>query len=241
MVCACVNRIGTEHSIVGSASVQWVGWEVLPLTREKKQSTAEIRQKNHLFSITCGRRTVSAQSGALENIGLRETKFGLPAKLAVRSFSQRSPQILGIFEALNSGREICLRARWRRERCWEPTLSSCKLLILLSSHFDRVRIPRADPRCFAEVLFLFIPWIIRFRWPGSSRDLHSTVRAGDLPTSASAGAEAAHALTFKSDHSIGLITLCHQLAALRRASIWRRLRVLPPVQLQKSCANIVIA
>jgi len=151
------------------------------------------------------RRTIFGQSGALENIWQRETKIDRPAIPAVGSFSQRSPQILGIFNAGISGRELCPRAKWRRRRCWEPTLSSCKLLILLSSHFDRVRIPRADPRCFSEMLFLFIPWITRFRWPGSSGGLHSTVRAGNLPTSASAGAEAAHALTFKSDHAMGLI------------------------------------
>jgi hypothetical protein len=51
--------------------------------------------------------------------------------------------------------------KWRRRRCRQLTLSACKLLILLGSHFDVVRIPRADPRYFSEVLFLFIPWITR--------------------------------------------------------------------------------
>ena len=63
-------------------------------------------------------------------MGPRETKFGPPAISAVRSFSNKSPQILGIFEAPTSGREICLRAKWRRERVWNPTVSACKSLIL---------------------------------------------------------------------------------------------------------------
>lgn len=57
-------------------------------------------------------------------MGQREAKFGPAAVPAVRSFSQRSPQILGIFAALFSGREICPRAKWRRERCWKPTVSA---------------------------------------------------------------------------------------------------------------------
>ena len=186
-------------------------------------------------------RTEFRQSGALENAGPRETKFSLMTNPAVRSFSQRSPQILAILSARNSRRELCPRAKWRRRRCWQPTLFPRKLLISLGTKFDEVRIPRVGPRYLSEMLFLLIPWITRFRWPGSSGGLHSTVRAGDLPPSASAGAEAAHALTYKSVHSMGLITLCPQLADLRRAGIWRRLRVLPPVQLHKRCANIVIA
>ena len=150
---------GLEHSIVGSASVQWVGWEVLPLTREKKQSTAEIRQKNHLFSITCGRRTVSAQSGGLENTGLRETKIGRAAIPAVRSFSQRSLQILGILGAQNSRRELCPRAKWRRRRCWQPTLfCGCRSVCKENLNFwtcDQVR-TFVRPVCAAD----------KGRWPG---------------------------------------------------------------------------
>ena len=99
-------------------------------------------------------------------MGLIETKIGPPAVSAVRSFSQRSPQILGILGAQLSKRELCPRAKWRKERCWEPTFSACKLLILLGSHFDLVRIPRAHTRHFSEVLFLFIPSNTR---PSSTR------------------------------------------------------------------------
>jgi hypothetical protein len=67
----------------------------------------------------------------LENIRLREAKFGLAAIPAVRSFSQRSPQILEIFVAQISGRELCLGAKWRREQARNPTFSASKLLILL--------------------------------------------------------------------------------------------------------------
>ena len=186
-------------------------------------------------------RTFFAQSGGLENTGLRETKIDPAAIPAVRSFSRRSPQILAILSAQLSERELCRGVKWRRRRCWQPTLFPRKQLISLGTKFDEVRIPRVGPRYLSEMLFLLIPWITRFRWPGSSGGLHSTVRAGDLPPSASAGAEAAHALTYKSVHSMGLITLCPQLADLRRAGIWRRLRVLPLVQLHKRCANIVIA
>ena len=121
-------------------------------------------------------RTFPAQSGGLENIGQRETKNDRPAIPAVRSFSRGSLQILGILGAQLSDRELCPRAKWRRERCWKPTLSALKSLFLLRSHSRGVRIPRADPRCFSEMLFFFIPWITRFRWPGSSGGLHSTVR-----------------------------------------------------------------
>ena len=100
-------------------------------------------------------RTEFRQSGALENAGPRETKFSLMTNPAVRSFSRGSPQILGIFDAQKSRREICPRVKWRRRRCWEPTLSACKLLILLISHFDRVRIPRLDPQGFSETHALF--------------------------------------------------------------------------------------
>ena len=88
-------------------------------------------------------------------MGLRETKIGPAAIAAVRSFSQGSPQIQGIFEAQISERDICPRAKWRRERCWKPTFSTRKLLILLSSHFHGVRIPRVDPQGFSETHALF--------------------------------------------------------------------------------------
>jgi len=67
--------------------------------------------KNYRFNPdTYRRRTKCRQSGALENVRPRETKITPPAVSAVRSFAQRSPQILGIFGAGISGREICPRA-----------------------------------------------------------------------------------------------------------------------------------
>ena len=93
-------------------------------------------------------RTEFRQSGALENAGPRETKFSLMTNPAVRSISQRSPQILAILSARNSRRELCPRAKWRRERDWQATLSVINPLILLSQKFARVRIPRWNPnRC----------------------------------------------------------------------------------------------
>ncbi len=80
------------------------------------QSTATDPRNHPDFSITYCRRTVFGQSGALENVGPRETKSDPPAVSAVRSFARRSPQILGVFDAGISGREICPRAKWRRER-----------------------------------------------------------------------------------------------------------------------------
>jgi len=85
------------------------------------------------------RRTIFGQSGALENIWQRETKIGPAAIPGVRSFSQRSPQILGILSARNSRRELCPRAKWRREKCWQPTLSTGKLLILNTENFRRFK------------------------------------------------------------------------------------------------------
>jgi hypothetical protein len=76
--------------------------------------------------MVCCHRTFSGQSGALENLALRETKFVPHPISAVRSFSQRSPQILGIFAAMFSEREICPRAKWRRESHWVRTLSAGK-------------------------------------------------------------------------------------------------------------------
>ena len=100
-------------------------------------------------------RTFFAQSGGLENTGLRETKIGLAATQVVRRFSQRSPQILGILGAQLSDRELCPRAKWRRERVWNPTLSTCKVLISLNVDIDRVRIPFAHP-------------VEPHKWPSSS-------------------------------------------------------------------------
>ena len=57
-------------------------------------------------------------------MGPRETKFGLMSNPTVRSFSQESPQLLGIFDAAISGREICPGAEWRRERYWKPIVSA---------------------------------------------------------------------------------------------------------------------
>jgi hypothetical protein len=55
-------------------------------------------------------------------VGPRETRIGPPAVSTVRSFAERDPQILGIFDAQISGREICGRDEWRRETCWVRTL-----------------------------------------------------------------------------------------------------------------------
>ena len=52
----------------------------------------------------------------MENTGQRETKICSPAISAVRSFSRGNLQILGIFGAQNSRREICRRAKWRLKR-----------------------------------------------------------------------------------------------------------------------------
>ena len=129
-------------------------------------------------------------------MGLRETKIEPGTISAVSSYSQRSPQILGIFGTQFSERELCPRAKWRRGRYWRRTLSACKSLILLSSNFDRVRILRADPRCFSEVLFLLIPWITRpplasqfrrssFHSPRHHRNLTRCHAAAPLPEPAS--------------------------------------------------------
>ncbi len=85
-------------------------------TERKMQSTAVSRQENYYISMAYRRRTFFGQSGALENVGLRERESGPTGVSEVRSFSQRSPQILGIFAARVSGREICLRAEWRTTR-----------------------------------------------------------------------------------------------------------------------------
>jgi hypothetical protein len=168
------------------------------------QSTAVRPQENQVISTAYRRRTFSGQSGGLENVGPRETKFGLMSNPTVRSFSQESPQLLGISAARLSGREICRRAKWRRRRCWQLTLSTRKLLILLDSHSDVVRIPRADPRNFWKCCFSSSLGSPDRLWPGSSGGFHFTVRAGGCATqtglAASAGAEAAHALTVKPDH-----------------------------------------
>ena len=161
-------------------------------------------------------RTEFRQSGALENAGPRETKFSLMTNPAVRSFSQRSPQILAILSARNSRRELCPRAKWRRRRCWQPTLFPRKQLISLGTKFDEVRIPRVGPRYLSEMLFLLIPWITRpsfgrlFR-RSSSTNPHGCLRHLDLLCRQRAGAEAARALTFKPDHSLGAnqFTRCH--------------------------------
>jgi len=71
--------------------------------------------------------------------------------MAVNSLASKSPQQLRIFTVRSWKREDFLGVKWRRRRCWEPTLSACKLLILLSSHFDRVRIPRVDPQGFSKI------------------------------------------------------------------------------------------
>ena len=80
------------------------------------QSTATTISKLSFISYAYRDRTFSGKSGASENTGQRETKFGLEAVLAVRSFSQGCPQMLGIFAALFSGREIFPRAKWRKRR-----------------------------------------------------------------------------------------------------------------------------
>jgi hypothetical protein len=73
------------------------------------QSTATSLRENHAISIIYYLRTFSGQSGALENKGPGETKFGLAAVSEVRSFSQGSPQILGIFDAGISGERFAHR------------------------------------------------------------------------------------------------------------------------------------
>ena len=161
-------------------------------------------------------RTFFAQSGGLENTGLRETKIDPAAIPAVRSFSQRSPQILRILGAQLSERELCRGVKWRRERTWPPTLFPRKQLISLGTEFDEVRIPRVGPRYLSEMLFLLIPWITRpsfgrlFR-RSSSTNPHGCLRHLDLLCRQRAGAEAARALTFKPDHSLGAdqFTRCH--------------------------------
>ena len=66
-----------------------------------------------MISIGCRLRTFREQSGALENIGQRETKIAQAAMAAVRSFAPRSPRILGIFDTGISKRELCPRDKWR--------------------------------------------------------------------------------------------------------------------------------
>ena len=59
--------------------------------------------------------TKDAQSGASENIEWRESNFGGFARIAVRSFCQRSPQTQGIYAVAISWRERLRRSNWRRE------------------------------------------------------------------------------------------------------------------------------
>ena len=161
-------------------------------------------------------RTFFAQSGGLENTGLRETKLDPTAIPAVRSFSRRSPQILAILSAQLSERELCRGVKWRRKRAWQTTLFPRKQLISLGTKFDEVRIPRVGPRYLSEMLFLLIPWITRpsfgrlFR-RSSSTNPHGCLRHLDLLCRQRAGAEAARALTFKPAHSLGAdqFTRCH--------------------------------
>ena len=116
---------------VGSESLSRTGW--------KKQNTAARKLKIFVISVSYRRRTFSEQSGGLENMGLRETKIDRFAIPAVRSFSQRSPQILGILGAQLSERELCPRAKWRRKRAWQPTLSVINPLISLrNTHAPRI-------------------------------------------------------------------------------------------------------
>jgi hypothetical protein len=42
----------------------------------------------------------------------------------------KKPANMGIFEAQTSLREICLKAKWRRERCWKPTVSAERIAVL---------------------------------------------------------------------------------------------------------------
>ncbi len=72
----------------------------------------ELTKKLHIFKYLLPP-YFFGQSGAQENVGLRETKFGLATIPVVRSFAQRSLQILGIFSPGISDREICPRAKWR--------------------------------------------------------------------------------------------------------------------------------
>ena len=92
----------------------------------KMQCTAARPDEILSISMVCCHRTFSEQSGALENIALRETKFVPHPISALRSFSQRRPQILGIFSPGISDREFRPRAKWRRKRCWQLTLSACR-------------------------------------------------------------------------------------------------------------------
>ena len=91
---------------------------------------------------------------------------------AVRSFSQRSPQILGILSARNLRRELCPRAKWRRRRCWQTTLFRSKSLILLNAEFGWFRIPRRDPNCRNESIrernSASIPHLSSRQWSRSS-------------------------------------------------------------------------
>ena len=103
-------------------------------------------------------RTFFAQSGGLENTGLRETKIDPTAIPAVRSFSRRSPQILAILSAQLSERELCRGVKWRRERVWNPTLSICNVLILLLSLSAEIRTPSASPSNLSKSVFSY-PWL----------------------------------------------------------------------------------
>jgi hypothetical protein len=97
-------------------------------------------------------------------------------------------------------------AEWRRGKCWKLTLSACTLLIRLGSHLDAVQIPRAAQGHLRRCCFSSSPGSPDRHWPGRSGGLHSIIRAGGCTTptgfAASAGAEAAHALTINPDHSL---------------------------------------
>jgi hypothetical protein len=81
-------------------------------------------EENTIISAASCPRTKLRQSGALENMGLRETNSRRNIWFAVNSLAPKSPQNMGILAIRLSEREALSAIEWRRERDWNPTFSS---------------------------------------------------------------------------------------------------------------------
>lgn len=103
------NRHSGQH-------VQLSGWrshaqqqDSIPAPPEYHVSITKLGGSHHKIAGYFNgffRHTFFAKSGALENIGPRETKFSPFAISAVRSFLQRRPQVMGFSAPRSSEREI---------------------------------------------------------------------------------------------------------------------------------------
>ena len=95
---------------------------------------------------------LKSRSPELQRIWRRENGIrSLSGALRFRARPTKCAAI-GDFERLQASGEFSAGKNWRRERCWKPTLSARKALILLGSVFSRIRIPLADPGGFSNVV-----------------------------------------------------------------------------------------